>query len=97
MDYKVEVMVDKQVIFSHMYSGYSHPNQVIKLALKEIDKRYDYMSIFVMNKYGEVWNYVIERKMGKALPMIHDYKSKKDVLLVFSGNASIFEVLGGVQ
>lgn len=95
MDYKIEILVNKKIIFSKIYKGYSHPNQVIKLAVKGLKKQYDYMSVFVMNRYGEVWNYVIEKK--RAWPVFHDFRNKNEVGLVFSGNLDIYELVGGKQ
>jgi len=95
MDYKSEIMVNKSIIHSNIHNNYSHPNQIVKLAAKSIDSKYPYFVVFVMNKYGEIWVYGLEKKKSgyRALPLKHEIRDKAEVLLVFSDNMSISELV----
>ena len=95
MDYKVEVIVEKRIIHSKIYPAYSHPNQVVRKAIKAVGTNNDYMQILVVNGFGEVWSYVAEKKGSsyKAWPTGNTVTSKNEVLMAFSGNKSIAELL----
>jgi len=96
MDYKAEVMVNKKLVHSLIYKNYTHPNQVVKLIANKIKNKYDYYNIFVMNTFGEVWHYGVEKtKEGyKAWQLGNDIKNKNQMLMVFSGNTVIADILG---
>jgi hypothetical protein len=95
MDYKVEVVREKNIIFSRVYRGYSHPSQVIRLSLKAIEAKIDYMMIYVINMYGEMWNYAVKKHEGKykMIPFAHKIGGNREVLLAFSGSKSIAEMM----
>lgn len=97
MDYKAEVMVGRKVIFSMKYNNYSHPNQIARILIDKFKKRFDYFTIFIMNKYGEVWSFGVEKTNNKykAWQLSNEMKSKRDVIMVFSGNITIAELMMG--
>jgi len=96
MDYKVEVMEKKKIIFSHIYKGYSHPNQVVKNTIKSIGKNRNFMYIFVINTYGEMWAYVADKSKQSGFnvrPVENTMGGKNEYILAFSGNKMIAEMM----
>lgn len=94
MDYKVELVTQNQLINEGIYKDLSHPHQAIRKILKSQNN--DFLTVYVMNLEGEVWVYGFERKKDntyKNYPIVHDYKSRAEVVRVFSGSLNIHQIV----
>jgi hypothetical protein len=96
MDYRVEAMVENKVVFSEIARNYSHPTQVVKIAVKNMQAKPKLMTIFVSNTIGEVWVFGVEmmRDGYHARIIKHDYIDKDAVHLIMSGNKMILQAIG---